>query len=435
MGYINKDNERALTVGEYLTVFAGQKDEASSGQTGEIFNDYADNTASGRYSHAEGLNTTASNTSSHAEGNSTAASGENSHAEGMDTTASGTTSHAEGNDTNANGNYSHTEGLSTISEGEAAHAEGNSTIANGDYSHAEGSESISTGSASHAEGKKTVAYADNSHAEGVNSISKGIGSHAEGNSYTFGTNSHAEGHHNLSPSIEQIFGSATTASAFNSTVSGTTGQSVGIAIGECSHIEGSQTTAYGNYSHAEGISTIAYGTTSHAEGRECRALGGSSHAEGYNTIAPNIYSHACGFYNAYTTGNTGTTTATLWACGCGTSSERKNALEIKMNGDVQGMGFYQTTSDKREKHNITYLNEKELDNIMKLKPCTFIYNNDIEERINYGFIAQDVQEIYPEMVNSSDKDKLLLKYEAIIPVLCKAIQELKIEIDELKKEK
>ena len=368
MGYINKDSERALTIGEYLSVFAGQKDESEEsipqGQMGEIFNDYANNKA---YA--------------------------GSHAEGSRTTASGIISHAEGSGTTASGIISH------------------------------------------AEGSGTTAYGDTSHAEGINSIAKGVGSHAEGNSYTFGINSHAEGHHNLSPSIDEIFGSATTASEFNSTVSGTTGQSVGIAIGEYSHIEGNQTTAYGNYSHAEGISTIAYGDTSHAEGRECRALGGSSHAEGYNTIAPNLYSHACGFYNAYTTGTTGTTTATLWACGCGKPSARKNALEIKMNGDVQGIGFYQVTSDKREKHDISYLTNNEIDNVMKLKPCTFVYNGDKEERVNYGFIAQDVEEIYPEMVNSSDKEKLHLKYEAIIPVLCKAIQELKQELDSLKREK
>ncbi len=61
----------------------------------EIFNSYENindinikrNEASGKYSHAEGSNTTASGHSSHAEGNNTTASGDYSHAGGYHTTA------------------------------------------------------------------------------------------------------------------------------------------------------------------------------------------------------------------------------------------------------------------------------------------------------------------------------------------------------------
>ena len=49
---------------------------------GEIFNNYADNQASGNYAHAEGSDTKASGDYSHAEGYQTTASGNYSHAEG-----------------------------------------------------------------------------------------------------------------------------------------------------------------------------------------------------------------------------------------------------------------------------------------------------------------------------------------------------------------
>lgn len=53
-------------------------------------------TASGKFSHAEGMNTTASGQSSHAEGMGTTANGQSSHAEGAGTMASGYCSHAQG---------------------------------------------------------------------------------------------------------------------------------------------------------------------------------------------------------------------------------------------------------------------------------------------------------------------------------------------------
>ena len=105
----------------------------------EIFNDYANNKATGLHSHAEGCSTTASGYNSHAEGSGTTASGYDSHAEGGRTTASGNGgSHAEGSGTTASGDGSHAEGSGTTASGFYSHAEGNSTTASGDCSHAEG---------------------------------------------------------------------------------------------------------------------------------------------------------------------------------------------------------------------------------------------------------------------------------------------------------
>ena len=79
----------------------GKVDTNSNG-TGEIFNNYTENKATGIYSHAEGRYTTASGQFSHAEGENTTASGDyGSHAEGRQTTASGMSSHAEGFGTTA----------------------------------------------------------------------------------------------------------------------------------------------------------------------------------------------------------------------------------------------------------------------------------------------------------------------------------------------
>ena len=114
------------------------------------------------------------------------------------------------------------------------------------------------------------------------------------------------------------------------------------AIGEYSHTEGFHTTAEGIASHAEGYSTSATGPYSHAEGRYNLAKGYYSHAEGYYTQTNGAYEHACGSYNLSTTAAS-ITARTLFSIGVGSSSSaRKNAIEVKSNGDVYiyGIGGY-----------------------------------------------------------------------------------------------
>ena len=103
------------------------------GNNSEIFNTYNGdykNVASGKYSHAEGEDTTASSNYSHAEGYGTTASGHSSHAEGYITTASGIYSHAEGHSTIASGDYSHAQNYYTIADYNSMTDIGNYNISN-----------------------------------------------------------------------------------------------------------------------------------------------------------------------------------------------------------------------------------------------------------------------------------------------------------------
>ncbi len=134
---------------------------------------YIGGTASGRGSHAEGLETIASGDSSHAEGIRTTAGGEGSHAEGYLTTASNIQSHAEGEQTIASGAYSHAEGFQTTASGQSSHAEGSATIAGGYISHAEGYDTTASGSYSHAGGLSSTASGQTSFVHGSSSIAGG----------------------------------------------------------------------------------------------------------------------------------------------------------------------------------------------------------------------------------------------------------------------
>jgi hypothetical protein len=69
-----------------------------------------------------------------------------------------------------------------------------------------------------------------------------------------------------------------------------------------------------------------------------------------------------------------------------------------------------------------------------LKPV--VYTNKIINKQNYGFIAHEVQEIYPNLVEGNkDGEKYQnLNYVGLIPILVKEIQNLKTKFNNLQKE-
>jgi hypothetical protein len=93
-------------------------------------------------------------------------------------------------------------------------------------------------------------------------------------------------------------------------------------------------------------------------------------------------------------------------------------------------------SDITLKENIKPL-ETGLNEVIKLKPRRFDWKNGDGKNIA-GFVAQEVEEILPDLVSESkytDKEtKKSLKMGDMIPTLVKAIQELKAEVDKLKQE-
>ena len=60
----------------------------------------------------------------------------------------------------------------------------------------------------------------------------------------------------------------------------------------------------------------------------------------------------------------------------------------------------------------------------------FIVKTDEDKKI--GFIAQDWKDDFPAIINEDEEGLLGMKYTETIPVLLKAIQELKAEIELLK---
>lgn len=107
---------------------------------------------------------------------------------------------------------------------------------------------------------------------------------------------------------------------------------------------------------------------------------------------------------------------------------------VYLNGSVV---VYGGQSDYRLKENIVEM-ESGLDKVMKLRPVTFNWKRD--GSYGEGFIAHELQEIIPLAVTgikdglneSGEPDWQNVDKSHIVPVLVKAIQELKTEIEILK---
>ena len=77
-----------------------------------------------------------------------------------------------------------------------------------------------------------------------------------------------------------------------------------------------------------------------------------------------------------------------------------------------------------------------LEDISKLNGMRFIWNSKgpapLIGKPDVGIIAQDVKEVYPELVTTRDNGDLGVSYNGLIPVLIEAVKELKGTVDKFK---
>lgn len=112
-------------------------------------------------------------------------------------------------------------------------------------------------------------------------------------------------------------------------------------------------------------------------------------------------------------------------------------------------GNYIQPSDKNLKTNIISLDNNTLEGVMKLNPVSYSYNySDELSTPTYGFLAQEVQEVFPMAVRTTEDGNIGLAYDHFSVLSIKAIQEQQqlieaqqklmenqqLQIDELKRE-
>lgn len=118
------------------------------------------------------------------------------------------------------------------------------------------------------------------------------------------------------------------------------------------------------------------------------------------------------------------------------TSNTNNNLYIP--GNLYLDGSLITPSDVYLKDEIEDLSNNISENIMKIRPTQFVLKSDPMKRLHYGFIAQEFETQFPELVLSKiDKDVANLKainYLEMVPLLVYQIQRMQNEIDDLKEQ-
>jgi hypothetical protein len=114
------------------------------------------------------------------------------------------------------------------------------------------------------------------------------------------------------------------------------------------------------------------------------------------------------------------------------SSSYDNVL---IEGNLYVNGSIINPSDINLKDNIDIIDIKQLDKLMKIEVKQFTFKHDLQKNIHYGFIAQEFEKEFPEMVSiKPDKNAnyKAINYLEIVPLLVNKIQIMQREIDELK---
>ncbi|MFC1898460.1 tail fiber domain-containing protein [Candidatus Cloacimonadota bacterium] len=137
-------------------------------------------------------------------------------------------------------------------------------------------------------------------------------------------------------------------------------------------------------------------------------------------------------YNA----NIGINTAPSFSYGAKINGGSEYALYLSGSGFATG--GYIDGSDECWKDNIQDL-DNALDIILSLRGVSFNWNStaypeyEFEQTPQVGFLAQEVNEILPEIVKEDGNGNMGIDYSKLTPVLLEAIKQQQIQIEELQK--
>ena len=177
-----------------------------------------------------------------------------------------------------------------------------------------------------------------------------------------------------------------------------------------------------------GTSSIYFGTAN----RKCLEVNGAGTA----IVALKIQDVPQGYL--YSIGNN----ADFYLARVGTGGQL--IVQNNTGGVYLGVGTtaWSSISDIRLK-NINSNIENALDSLMSLSTINFSWKSDSENKENLGLIAQEVESVFPQVIskskfkgsadsqNTDETEYLGVRYTELVPVLIKAIQELKTELDKI----
>ena len=109
-----------------------------------------------------------------------------------------------------------------------------------------------------------------------------------------------------------------------------------------------------------------------------------------------------------------------------------SGLTVSQGGNTVIAGTLTESSSIRYKENVKTLKEPILDKLNKVRPVTY-NKKDNKEKNEYGIIAEELHEIFPEFVNKNEEGEIeSVNYSRLTVLLLKAVKELQEEVNQLK---
>lgn len=271
------------------------------------------------------------------------------------------------------------------------------------------------------------------------SMAFGLRSIASGNSsFVFGTDAIANN------TYAMALGASTTASGSNS-----------LAAGYLTTASGQYATTFGQSTIASGTAAIAFGRSNIAGGSYAAVFGYNSQANGTESFAFGDQLIVSGDYSfgialdagGYTVSNSGVLAIMGGNVGIGTTSPAYRLDVVGADDNVARFrnatlnttcaltaetGIIVCTSDERLKTNIENMSGS-LEKINQLRTVAYNWKADPDNpRKNYGFIAQEVENILPTLVSTDEAGIKSMSMIGMIPFAIQAIQEQQQQIEALK---
>ena len=157
---------------------------------------------------------------------------------------------------------------------------------------------------------------------------------------------------------------------------------------------------------------------------------------GFYTTASDYGSLVIGQYNSSGSSVTNNATSfntanTAFVIGNGAdSSNKSDAFKVMFNGDatvsndLTVSGDVVVSSDARLKSNIVSLGST-LSRLLLIDGKSY----EMKGKQKIGVLAQDIKEVFPELVTEDDNEMLAVNYQGLVPVLINALKEQQSEIE------
>ena len=109
------------------------------------------------------------------------------------------------------------------------------------------------------------------------------------------------------------------------------------------------------------------------------------------------------------------------------SNNSAGTYSVAMGHNNTASGDVVISSDARLKSNIVSLGST-LPKLLQIDGKSY----EMKGKQKIGVLAQEIQEVFPELVSEDDNEMLAVNYQGLVPVLINALKDQQSEIDELK---